>query len=172
MGGYSSDGFTWRWYVPEYLKFRASNNLLEHLASIVTPWIDMRLGRLQEGDCFLSMTDSTTSEGWSKKTNFSELGKEPIQAEVRNEVCRYDVKRKFDFKVKDYSQWFPGVQNEVADALSRDDNRSDENLTKILTTFCASQISSHFKIVPLSSEISSWVQFIGRLRRWIKKEVV
>ena len=37
MGGYSSNGFAWRWYVPEHLKFRASNNLLEHLASIVTP---------------------------------------------------------------------------------------------------------------------------------------
>ena len=55
------------------------------------------------------MTDSTTSEGWSKKTKFSELGEEPIQAEVRNEVCRYDARRKFDSKVKDYSQWFPGV---------------------------------------------------------------
>ena len=66
------------------------------------------------------MTDSTTSEGWPKKTNFSELDKKPIQAEVRNEVCRYDAKRKFDFKVKDYRQWFLGVQNEVADALSSD----------------------------------------------------
>ena len=37
LGGYSSDGFAWRWCVPEHLKFRASNNLLEHLASIVTP---------------------------------------------------------------------------------------------------------------------------------------
>ena len=48
------------------------------------------------------MTDSTTSEGWSKKTKFSELIEEPIQAEVRNEVCRYDARRKFDFKVTDY----------------------------------------------------------------------
>ena len=67
MGGYSSDGYAWRWYIPEHLKFRASNNLLEYLGSIVTPWIDMHLGILQEGDCFLSMTDSSTSEGWSKK---------------------------------------------------------------------------------------------------------
>ena len=66
LGGYSSDGFAWRWYTPKQLKFRASNNFLEHLASIVSPWIDMLLGRLQKGDCFLSMTDSTTSEGWSK----------------------------------------------------------------------------------------------------------
>ena len=98
MGGYSSDGFTWRWYIPEDLKFRASNNLLEHLGSIVTPWIDMLLGGLQKGDCFLSMTDSTTSEGWSKKSNFSELGEDPVQAEVRIEVCRDDAKRKSTLK--------------------------------------------------------------------------
>ena len=79
MGGYSSDGFAWRWYTPKQLKFRASNNFLEHLASIVSPWIDMLLGSLHKGDCSLSMTDSTTSEGWSKKTNFSELGEEPLQ---------------------------------------------------------------------------------------------
>ena len=103
------------------------------------------------------MTDNTSSEGQSKKTNFSELGEEPIQAEVRNEVCRDDAKRKFDFKVKDYSQWFPGVQNKVADALSRDDDRSDEDLTKILKTFCTSQIPSHFKSVPLPAEISSYL---------------
>ena len=107
MGGYSSDGCTWRWYLPDHLKFRASNNLLEHMASIVTPWIDMLMGRLERGDCFLSMTDSSTSEGWSKLSNFSELGEEPIQAEVRIEVCREDAKRKLEFGVKDYSQWFP-----------------------------------------------------------------
>ena len=33
MGGYSCDGHAWRWYIPEHLKFRASNNLLEHLGS-------------------------------------------------------------------------------------------------------------------------------------------
>ena len=58
MGGYSSDGFAWRWYISEDLKFRVSDNLLGHLGSVVTPWLDMRLGRLQKRDCFLSMTDS------------------------------------------------------------------------------------------------------------------
>ena len=31
LGGYSSDGFAWRWYIPRDLQFRASVNLLEHL---------------------------------------------------------------------------------------------------------------------------------------------
>ena len=88
LGGYSHEGFAWRWYVPSHLLFRASNNLLEHIASIITPWIDILEKRLLFEDCALSMTDSTTSEGWSRKTNFKEDGEEPIQATTRLEVAR------------------------------------------------------------------------------------
>jgi hypothetical protein len=31
LGGYSNKGWAWRWYLPDQLLFRASNNLLEHL---------------------------------------------------------------------------------------------------------------------------------------------
>ena len=103
------------------------------------------------------MTDSSTSEGWSKLSNFSDLGEEHIQAEVRIEVCRTDAKRKLDFGVKDYSQWFPGAHNQVADALSRDDDRSDQDLIKTFNLFCFSQIPSHFEIVPLPAEIVSFL---------------
>ena len=85
------------------------------------------------------------------------MGEEPIQAEVRNKVCRDDAKRKFEFKVKDYSQWFPGKQNEVADALTRDDSRTDKELTNLLKIFCPSQIPKHFKIVPLPAETTSYL---------------
>ena len=37
LGGYSHEGWAWRYYLPIHLQFRASNNLLEHLASIITP---------------------------------------------------------------------------------------------------------------------------------------
>ena len=63
IGGYSHKGFAWRWAIPSDLQFCASNNLLEHLAAVITPWVDIIAGRLQKGDCALSMTDSTTSEG-------------------------------------------------------------------------------------------------------------
>jgi hypothetical protein len=63
LGGYSHEGFAWHFYLPENLKFCASNNLLEHLAAIITPWIDTFAGQLKEGNCALSMTNSTTSEG-------------------------------------------------------------------------------------------------------------
>ena len=64
-----------------------------------------------------------------------------------------------DAKIKDYSQWFPGKENDVADALSlsRDDNRDNEELTNILCSFVPQQVPSHVEIVPLLNKISSWL---------------
>ncbi len=78
LGGYSNEGFTWRYYLDLHLKFQVSNNLLEHIVAIITPWVDIIVGRLTLGDCALSMTDSTMSEGWLKKTNFIKDGESPI----------------------------------------------------------------------------------------------
>jgi len=50
LGGYSSDGFAWRYEIPPELRFRASNNLLESIASIISLWIDMIAGRLTSRD--------------------------------------------------------------------------------------------------------------------------
>jgi hypothetical protein len=82
LGRYSHKGFAWQFYLPDKLKFHASNNLLEHLAAIIMPWIDIIAGYLKKGDCALSMTNSTTSEGWLRKSNFIEDGKDPIQATI------------------------------------------------------------------------------------------
>jgi hypothetical protein len=42
----SDEGFAWRYELPEELQFRATNNLLEHIANVITPWVDMLAGRL------------------------------------------------------------------------------------------------------------------------------
>jgi hypothetical protein len=62
IGGYSHKGLAWRSAIPPDLQFRASNNLLESLAAVIKPWVDIIVGHLQKGDCALSMTDSTTIE--------------------------------------------------------------------------------------------------------------
>ena len=46
LRGYSDKGFVWGFELPEELRFRASNNLLEYIASIISPWINMLAGRL------------------------------------------------------------------------------------------------------------------------------
>jgi hypothetical protein len=65
---------------------------------------------------------------------------------MENEIC-------------DYSQWFPGTKNVVADSLSRDDDRTDKELTFIYKTFRPEpeQVPSHFKVVPVPNEIISWL---------------
>ena len=68
LGGYSHEGFAWRFEIPSHLQSRALNNLLEHLGAVILAviktWVDIIAGCLKKRDCALSMTDSTTSEGW------------------------------------------------------------------------------------------------------------
>ncbi len=45
LGGYSDSGFVWRYYLELDHQFRATNNLLEHIAVIITPWVDIIRGR-------------------------------------------------------------------------------------------------------------------------------
>ena len=103
------------------------------------------------------MTDSTTSEGWLRKSNFIEDGEDPIQATIRLEVARHHATHYLSNEIREYSQWFCGADNNVADALSRDNDRTDEELTQILRLHCPSQLPQHFKIVPLPNEIVSWL---------------
>ena len=132
LGGYSDQGFAWRFRIPDDLQFRASNNLLEFLAAVITPWIDIIDGRLSRGDCALSMTDSTTAEGWMRKSNFSEPSIDPIQATTRVDAARKYAEIFMSADVKGYSQWFPGKKNNVADALSREWQRTNDELTSLL----------------------------------------
>jgi hypothetical protein len=122
LGGYSNSRFAWCWYLAPHLHFQALNNLLEHLAAIITPWVDIIRGRLKSGDCALSMTNSTTSEGWLKKTNFCKLGDKPIQASVRLMAARMHTMNYMTTGIREYSQWFSEKDNVVANSLSCDDN--------------------------------------------------
>ena len=59
--------------------------------------------------------------------------------------------------IKCYSQWFAGERNQVSDALFRDDDRSNEELTSVIKSFCPSQVPSHFEILQLPKEIILWL---------------
>jgi hypothetical protein len=67
-----------------------------------------------------------------------------------------------------YSQWFKGEINNVADALSRNNNRSDDKLTLIIKSFCPLQVPSCFKILQLPKEIISFLTAL--LRKLLMKE--
>jgi hypothetical protein len=106
------------------------------------------------------MTDSTTSAGWLRKSNFIEDGESPIQATIRLEVTRLHALHYLQTGVREYSQWFHCVENKVADALSRDNDRLDDELTNIFRSHCPSQVPPHFEIVPLPIEIILWLTLL------------
>jgi hypothetical protein len=122
--------------IPPELRFRAPNNLLEHLANIVSIKLELLNGNIKKGDCVLTMTDSIVSTAWLRKSNFDEdpevdedgnyLGMDPVQAEVRASIAREHALLMMENEICEYSQWFKGIHNVVADALSRDDRTDDE----------------------------------------------
>jgi len=71
---------------------------------VITPWIDIILGRLIAGDCALSMTDSTTAEGGMRKSNFVEPNEHPVQAKTRVVAARKYASIFMDADIKGYSQ--------------------------------------------------------------------
>jgi hypothetical protein len=121
LGGYLDKGFAWHFKIPEDLCFQASNNLLKCIASIVLPWVNMLAGRLKWGDCALLMMDSSTSAGWLRKTNFREIigeDADPVQAKVRIEMVQHHATLFLEAGIEEYSQWFPGWENNVLPMLS------------------------------------------------------
>jgi hypothetical protein len=160
LGGYLDKGFAWRFKMPEDLFFGASNNLLEYIASMISPWVNMLAGHLKRGDCALSMTDSSTSAGPLRKTNFREFigeNADPVQSRVHINIAHHHATLFLEAGIKEYSQWFPGQKNNVANALLCDFNCSDDKLTKIIHKSCPSQLPQRFQIVPLPNKISSWL---------------
>jgi hypothetical protein len=103
------------------------------------------------------MTNSTTSEGRLHKANFSEIKEDRIQATVRLEVAMMHATHYITLGIREYSQWFPGEANAVANSLSCNDDRTDSELNNLFCMHCPSQIPEHFVIQPLPNKITSWL---------------
>jgi hypothetical protein len=135
----------------------ASNNLLEHLAAIISPWVDTLAIPLKPNNCSISMTDSATAKGWLKSSNFSKLGETPGQESAKIKVARMCTSLFLKMGIKTYSQLFKGKGNRVADAPSCDDDRTNNELTLIMKSVFPSQVPSHFKVLQLPKEITSFL---------------
>jgi hypothetical protein len=112
--------------------------LLKHLATIISLWVDILAGCLHHQDCVYSITNITTTEGWLKKSNFTELSKSPIQVSVQTKSAQMQATLFMSLGLKSYSQWFKGVQNKVLDALSCNNDRSNKEQAQIIKSFCPS----------------------------------
>ena len=163
IGGYSATGRAWRYYLPPHLLFRATLNMLEFLASVVTVWVEISEGRVPPLSCILSMTDSTTTAGWLRKSNFQEDDENSEQLLCKQELAREHASRLLNSTIKEYPQWFQGEFNDVSDALSRDFILTNSQLTSLLCSTVPDQLPDNFVIAPLPREIDSFIS------RWLLK---
>ena len=92
------------------------------------------------------MTDSSTTDGWLHRSNFNDEEGKNLQTEEKLVWARYHSTRMLENTIKEYSQWFPRKENEVADSLSRDDHICDQQLTSLLFSQIPEQMSHNFKI--------------------------
>jgi hypothetical protein len=122
----------------------------------------MLAGYLKCGDCALLMTDSSTSADWLCKTNFWEIiGKDtdPVQAKVQIKRMQHHTTLFLVAGIEEYSHWFLGQENNVANTLLHNFDRTDNQLIQILHETCPSQLPQHFQIAPLpnNNKISLWL---------------
>ena len=157
IGGWSSSGRAWRFALPEEPWGRFTLNCLEFLAAVIGPWIDHIEGNLPTLSCALSGTDSTTAEGWLRKSNFVSHGAKDADVAVKLATARKLADMLIETNTMLHSQWFQGKRNPEADSLSRDADLSDADLTKLLLSSPECQLPSNFRIAPLPNEIASWI---------------
>ena len=150
-------GRAWRFALPEEPWGRFTLNYLEFLAAVIGPWIDHIEGNLPTLSCVLSGTDSTTAEGWLRKSNFVSHGEKDADAAVKLATARKLADTLIETNTMLCSQWFQGKRNPEADSLSRDTDLSDADLTKLLLSSPECQLPSNFRIAPLPNKITSWI---------------
>jgi hypothetical protein len=158
IGGYDlSSGRAWRFEIPPDLRNKKSQNFLEYLACMTQVVCMLAEVDWDPGDCFLSIGDNISALQWIRKSKFCPE-KDPEQA-THLALARYMTRLMADRDLVHFGQWLPGSDNGVADALSRQHEKTDAELTNFIVSTYPTQIPSGFQIKALRPEITSWILY-------------
>ncbi len=161
LGGFSlTTGRAWRWEIPLEHRNKKSVNYLKFLACIACIVLSLHEGEGAEEDCILSLGDNTSSLGWLRKSNFAA---DEEQAS-HSALARHFANLMASESRCHFSQWFAGKENDVADLLSREHEKSDALLTKHNSFVYAAQVPPDFHISPLPEAITCWLAY------WVQHE--
>ena len=157
----------WDWWLFTYLRvslafglptdcvFWVSLNCLEFIAALASLWVDSIEGSTASKSCILNQTDSTAAVDWLWKPCFDKVT-HPAQMKVARKLAQVILGADCCL----YSQWFEGLENVLADSLSRDFHLSDIKLTSLLTFSVPLQLPPSFEIKMLPKEISLWLTLL------------
>ena len=158
IGGFATHGRAWSWVIPPKLRGRAHINLLEFIAQLVSIWTDILEKKVKPLDCLLGMGDNTASMGWMRRANFRAKDENDQDWYAKQVVARQLATLVLQSNTVLYRQWFRGVDNVVADSLSRDAYfLPPNNHQHFLSQTTSHQVPSNFKILPVHNRISSFI---------------
>jgi len=93
--------------------------------------------------------------GWLRKSNLVSDGDQAAHLGLARELTSKLLRR----ALMNYSQWFAGEGNWVADLLSRDLVSSDHEITTIINFRFPSQVPQSFEVSPLTAKISAFLSY-------------
>ena len=158
MGGFCVQyGWAWRFRIPDELVGRASNNLLEYLAEVISVRVGLLNGSICRGDCTLPMGDSTSSISWLHSTSFDDET-QSIYQEVSRDFAHVCIA----WQIVIYGQHLAGINNIVANSLSHDHHLSIQQLTDLLSYILPSQLPQNFHINPLPPKLTCYITSLLR----------
>ena len=109
---------------------------------------------LRQGD------SSSAMGGWIAQSSF--VDDDPLHLEIACTMASYLM----EHGIAHHAQWFPGKENLVADALSRDFHVDDRALSLMITDCFSSHIPRSFQIISLPPAV---IMCIGELLRLLPK---
>ena len=156
MGGFTDQGTAWRLQLPPHLQHRASINLLEFIAAIIT--IQMTIFHDDHSHTnnihILAFTDSSSALGWLYHSTFN-----PVKNHQHDNVARYLSNIILQANATLHPEHVPGRHNEIADVLSRDFHLSDSDTIHLLyhSQDTAQKMPKKFNIMTPNPPLISWV---------------
>ena len=158
MGGYSSSGVAWRYYIPMENRhlFKKKINLLEFIAGVITLEMEFHYNPEPIGFAnhhILSISDSSSACGWLYHST-----KNPILFPLHDEVARRLGRLLIEHDASIVTEHIAGKFNLITDSFSRDEDLTDDELLNLISAkLPPSQVPTNLHFRPLKKEISSWL---------------
>jgi hypothetical protein len=128
IGGYTTQGNAWRYLLPTHLHNRASINLLEFIAAIITIHLSITTDNHSTvHPHILAFTDNSSAAGWLFHSTFN-----PIKDKCHDDIARFLARLLFQHNATLHPEHIPGKDNDIADSLSRDFHLTDSDLLSLL----------------------------------------
>ena len=155
LGGFTSQGHAWRYKLPTHLQHRASINLLEFMAAIITIQLSLDYDTpTSQHPHILAFTDNSSALGWMYHSTF-----DPVKFPNHDATARYLANLLLKAQASLHPEHVPGTHNEIADCLSRDFQLNDSHLICLLQNSqdTSPKLPNNFTLHKPSTTIISWV---------------